>query len=710
MFSFLTPVFLWAGVAATVPLILHLIQSRRTMRVPFSTIRFLKLAQRRSSRKLKMEHFLLWLLRTLLVLLLVGAFAMPLLRAGGAAGLLGKASRDVAIVLDVSYSMHYITGRETAWDRATDTAVAIIEGLAEQDRVCVFLADEQPAPLIEKLSGDRAAAIGRLEALRPRHGISRLGPALVAANDALKEEGARREREIHIITDGQALPWAGCEQWDAQDLAERATLFVTMLGVPDPENAAPLEVTVDPPVIMADMPVSVDVRLTGTGAQRDTTVTLFVDDREVARRAVSGGGDAQGDVRFTIPPLGPGAHSARVETLADSLPVDDAFHFLVRTRDHLPTLCVGPADATLFLRLALESGSAEGAGIGVLTVTPDAMGAESLADYACLFLCDALPLSGQALDRVEQYVHGGGLLVILPGDRAAIGDYAPWRCLPGLPTEIADVGASERTRLLRWRKPHHPLVRALRQGMGSPVVTVRRRITWNELEPDAEVLVTAGAEEPFLVSRPFGRGHVLFVSVSANRTWSDFPLSPYYLPLAHQAVQFAAGMGRFSHYLWGTDNLPLDDFLPEATADSTLQDPDGAAIPIRSTIVQGKTVLQAEALRMPGVYRLATPSQPVPRPALAINAPRAEADLAVVDPEAVPELLGTGSAIVARNQAELLQRIEEHRVGRTFGEALLWLALVVAVVEVVYANTRVRAAPRLSESLHLNAGGKVRGA
>ncbi len=54
---------------------------RQTVRMPFSTIRFLKLAQKQSSTKIRMENFLLWLLRTLLMLLLAFAFAKPVARA-----------------------------------------------------------------------------------------------------------------------------------------------------------------------------------------------------------------------------------------------------------------------------------------------------------------------------------------------------------------------------------------------------------------------------------------------------------------------------------------------------------------------------------------------------------------------------------------------------------------------------------------------------
>ena len=706
MVSFLTPIFLWAGAAATIPLLLHLMQSRRTTRVPFGTIRFLKLAQRRSSRRIRMEHLILWLLRTLLMLLLAAAFAMPILRTGGLAAFLGRANRDVAIVIDTSFSMNYVTGRTTVWDNAVDAAVSVIEGLSEQDRVCVFLADTDTTPLIEQLSGDHEATIARIKDRRPTYTSSVLEPAVAAASAALAEEERRRDREIHIITDNQAVPWGSFDEWEPGDLPERTKIFVSMLGVPNPENTAPLDVKIDPPVIMADMPVSVTVQLMDSDERSDTTLALYLDGAEIDRRAVSQEKDSKNTVDFTIPPLGEGIHSAYVETPKDSLPIDDSFHFLIRTSEYMPTLCVGSQDATRFLRLALTAGGEQSSGIAIKSIAADALQSESLSSYACLFLCDSISLPGQDVMRVEQYVRGGGLLVVIPGDTTAIDDYALWRCLPGLPSEISLVPSSERTHLLRWRKQPHPLLHRLRQGVGVPVVAIQRRLTWTELHEDTEVLATAGADDPFLLSRPYGRGYVLFLSVSANRTWSDFPLSPYYLPLTHQIVQYAAGIGVGKSYLWSTDSLSLREDLPEATGESSLQDPEGNSVPIHSVIVNGETALRVENLALPGIYTLATQSRPVPTPALAVNVPRTESDLTPIDPVGVRTVLGVDVAI-AQDNSELLRLIEEHRVGKTFGETLLWLALFVALIEVVFANALARDLPRLSETLHIDAGGKV---
>ena len=62
---FLSPFFLIAaGIGASVPLLLHLMQNRKKIQLPFPTLRFLKLAEKHSSRKVRLENFLLWFLRS----------------------------------------------------------------------------------------------------------------------------------------------------------------------------------------------------------------------------------------------------------------------------------------------------------------------------------------------------------------------------------------------------------------------------------------------------------------------------------------------------------------------------------------------------------------------------------------------------------------------------------------------------------------------
>jgi hypothetical protein len=715
MFSFLNPWFLAAAGAALAPLILHMIQSSRTVRQPFSTIRFLKLAERRSSRRARMEHFLLWLLRTLVLLLLALAFAMPMVRRSGLGGLLGRSRRDVALVVDVSYSMDYRVGRRTVWERAREAALAVLDGLEEQDRVCVFLAGETAIPLLEQLTADKDLAREALRRLEARPVTSRLGHALAAAQTALDSTQGRTEREIHIISDNQEVPWRGLGKdaqgrsgWDPAAL-ERTVLFVTLLGTPAPENTAPADVTLEPDLIAAGIAARVTVRVAATGPARDGAATLSVDGVEVNRRALRVGAGQAARVDFALPPLTPGTHVARIDTPEDSLPADDAFHVLVRVREALPVLCVGEPDDTLFLRTALGAGGRDGAAMRVERIAAARLTEIDPGAYACIVLCNALPLPGDQVTRLEDWVAAGNCLALFPGDRAKPEDYAAWRCLPGVPSAVQDLRLAERRQVLRWERPPHPLLGRLGEEDTTPLVTLRRRLVWDGFRDGAAVVAWAGAEMPFLVTAPYGRGAVVLAAVSADRGWSDFPLSPYYLPLVHQVTRYAAGVGVLPPYITTAAELPLALHVPGAARGDRLLRPDGAAAPIRGTVVEGRTELRAEGIDLPGIYTLAAAGEPAAKPVLAVNMDRAESDLTPIDPATVTARLGAETVFLADSVPALERLIEAHRVGKTLGEPLLWLALILAALECVYANLLLRPKPKLSERLDVQASGKVAG-
>ncbi|MEI6352195.1 MAG: hypothetical protein WCP06_13955, partial [Verrucomicrobiota bacterium] len=196
--------------------------------------------------------------------------------------------------------------------------------------------------------------------------------------------------------------------------------------------------------------------------------------------------------------------------------------------------------------------------------------------------------------------------------------------------------------------------------------------------------------QPFLVERQFGEGRVLMFAVSADRTWSDFPLSPFFLPLLLQCADYGAGVGAKSPFLWATDSVSLSDRFPELKSTPTLTGPDGKPVPIRSAAVQGRTVLNAENVTTPGIYMLSAAEQPESKPALAVNLAREESDLTPIDAKVIPKWLGVDHANVALDLPMLRQQIDEQRFGRTYGEHLLWLAFILAAIEFTYANSLMR--------------------
>ncbi len=701
---FLTPLFLIAaGLGASVPLLLHLMQNKRKEQLPFPTIRFLKLAEKHSSRKMRLENFLLWFLRTLIMALLGMAFAMPMIRRSGLAWL-GDAPRDVAIVLDASYSMSYRTERGAVWDKAIEASAAIIEGLTDKDRFCIYLAREQPEALIAEPVANKTEGLSRLRALQPGQGTSRLGPAIASAMKALLKADAQREREIHIVTDNQAVPWQSLTS-EKVEIDKKTAVFVSLLGVPAPENAGVASVELQPPVARKGAEVKVTAKMLRSGTAADTVAILFLDEKEAGRRSIKAGDPEAAAPSFTLPPLEVGLHTARIQTPDDNLVIDDAFHFLIRVQDQMPSLAVGSESETLFLRTALRTGF--GRPNAVVAMTPAQITDKPLSPYACVFLCNALPLSGQAIAALEDYVKTGGVLVIFPGMAAKPDAYQTWNCLPGIPSAVEELPLSQRNRTLTWDQPQHLLVRSLREGVAVPALAIRRRLAWEKMHEAAQRLISMGANQPFLLERPFGDGRVLMFAVSADRTWSDFPLSPFFLPLLLQCADYGAGVGAKAPFVSSTDSLSISDRFPELKGTPTLAGPDGKAVSIRSATVQGKTVLNAENVTVPGIYMISSAEQPEAKPALAVNLPREESDLAPIDDKEIPKRLAVDKANVAPDLATLKRLIEEHRVGRTYGEHLLWIAFLLTAIEFIYANALMRGTKAGAEKVSVDAAGHV---
>ncbi len=705
---FLTPLFLVGGaIAAMIPILLHLFQRRRRTTVSFPTLRFLKLAQQKSSRALHLENLLLWLLRILIMLLLGAAFAMPVLRAQGLAWL-NRAPRDVAIVIDASYSMGYRTGRDTVWDKAIAAATAVLKGLGENDRYCLYLGGAQPQPLIAEPISDREQAYPLLKAAAPQPTDSRLLSAVQVARAALLREQTGREQELYIFTDGQAVAWR--EQEGGADDAEAAatknlSYYLTVLGPPTPVNLSPVSLEMKPLLLAPDAPARLRVRTEHHGPDRESILRLVVDEEEIGRRPLRLSADAPAEAEFTLPPRPPGVYPARVETPQDALAFDDTFHFLVRVRDRLPVLCVGTQQDTIYLMTALRTAMSAGAGL-----EPERIDVTALADYplhqaAAVFLCNALPLAGQTLAPLEDYVQAGGLVVVFPGAQATAADYEAWTTLPLQEITIKDLARLERASTLSWSgMDDHGLMRRFQRGLAAPRLSINRHLAGTALAENARVLISQGPQTPFLLERDVGKGKLLLFTVAADRTWSDFPLSPFYLPLLAQLVEYSAGIGTAAPFYWAANSLPLDEIVPGATRETALFNPANKRVPISSAVIEGIAELRAENLDEPGIYRAADQTA-----TLAINVPRTESDLAPLSDKELEEILDADPVYLARDEETLLRLVEDNNVGRTFGEHLLWIVMVLVAIEFIYANHLARARPALSDQLAVEPSGRIKG-
>ena len=192
MSGFLNPVWLWALPAAALPLILHLVARRQPPTVAFPAVRYLQQVTRDHQRRLKLQHWLLLLVRTLMVLALILAAAGPTVARDGLAS---HAPAALVLILDNSPSSGAVSGGTPVLERLRSAARTVLDKATPEDAVWLITADgpARRAP-VERL---RAAT----DSLQPSEIRLDLGEALARAGDLLAN--ADRPGEVVVLSDLQ---------------------------------------------------------------------------------------------------------------------------------------------------------------------------------------------------------------------------------------------------------------------------------------------------------------------------------------------------------------------------------------------------------------------------------------------------------------------------------------------------------------------------
>ena len=122
--SFASPLVLHALWAALIPVLVHLLNRRRSVTVAFSNVRMLQDLHHDRMRTIKTKQILLLLIRTLMIILLVLAFANPSIRGSSISS--GSGRTSAVMLLDRSLSMRMQRGGGNRFDAARSRARQVL--------------------------------------------------------------------------------------------------------------------------------------------------------------------------------------------------------------------------------------------------------------------------------------------------------------------------------------------------------------------------------------------------------------------------------------------------------------------------------------------------------------------------------------------------------------------------------------------------------
>ncbi|RME96243.1 MAG: VWA domain-containing protein, partial [Verrucomicrobia bacterium] len=591
--NFLAPWFLLGAAAVAFPVLFHLVRRTTRDRLPFSSLMFLRPHPPRLSRRSRIEHWLLLLLRALALVLLALGFARPFLMPKPAAAAAAVPALRRLVLVDVSASMQ----RPPLWNRARRAAERTLTECAPGDQAALWLFDRQARPLLtfeewrtlpldERLPQVRA----RLEAVRPGWAETRLDAALIQAAEAVADQpSAPVRREVVLVSDlqeGARLNGLQAHAWP-----EGVALRILPVEPDRPGNAGLAQAGAIQPGRDGGPPV-LRVRVQNDAA---STVEAF------ELRWLNAAGRPVGEpvaiqappgqdriVRLAVPDITPPPN--RVHLTGDPQPFDNDLWVVPPAKTRIGVLYLGqdvparPRSTLFFLQQALQTSDR-------LDVELTAQKPEEPLDPVvlenCRLIVVAAPLSGSSLDRVLDRAERGATALFVGVDPS--GPTAEAAQAPGTPADA----------LLGTIDFSHPLFAPFADPRFSDFTKLRfhRRIALDEPPESAGARVVARFDDgtPALIETPRGRGRVLALASGWSTDASNWALSTKFVPWLFALLQWSrGGMSEAVAYTVG-EPLPLPE--GRATA-ATMRLPDGSTRPVPP---EARSFAGTE---QPGLYRL----------------------------------------------------------------------------------------------------------
>jgi hypothetical protein len=647
--------------AVAIPPIIHLLNRRRFDVVDWGAMQFLEMSQR-TRRKVFLEELLLMLLRMALIAAMVLALAAPFAAGPLVERLGGRDNRDVVLIIDGSTSMGYNASGKSVHNAAKEWADAFLSELAPGDGVAVLHAKQQPIPVLGQLTTDPDKVRDALARLSPPLGGIDWPAAVQAAQDVLKNSH-RPRRDIVLLSDGQKFGWADeytLQRWRLlasqreNEITEVPRIWFVNLdpnrpGSPPNWSVAPLRT--GRAAASTTLSLETALRLHGQTYAPPHRLRLDIDGQAVPDLAAPTANDlhdGQIPLRFSHTFSARGSHLVTVEVepnvpgqrARDHLPGDNRQDFAAFV-PNLPVLLIDNGSGASskfrgahFLRAALAPAGDRQSVIRVRVETVDKLATALGEDVSpekgskprVLILCNVPQLAPDQEEAIARYLQDGGGVLVTLGHRVDQQHYntALYRGGDGwLPAWLEEPTGDESAQRPPDGKSDpaahplpasfwHPALELLRGEADVGLGKARFPRWWKVAAPvqgaTASTVARYTSRDPFLIERPYGKGHVILCTVPLDDSWGtnlhrglevqEFPL------LAHELVAYLGGARNINYNLVPGQPLIYQPSGDEAPGTVQVQPPHGPAKDLTVTAWP----LIYEDTREPGAYRLTNSS------------------------------------------------------------------------------------------------------
>ncbi len=587
--NFLFPLFLIAGLAIAIPIIIHLFNFRKYKTVEFSDTRLLQHIKITSQKSRKVQNWWLLLSRILFVAALVLAFAQPYF------GTQKDDSKNLKIIyVDNSQSMaDNLGGQRQLLQNAIDDAKALINAQNEHQQYILLNNNNVYAsrPI------GKAQALEQLQNLKISAKTVTLQQVNQAVDNALADNNGTAA-SVYIFSDLQKSTLF-------QETIKSPNKAVTYVFKPAlHKQTANLYIDTayfTNPVLdtRQENPLVVRVGKSNAKDAVQSQVQVWVNDQVRAAKNIEFTNDSLWIDSIPLMINTPGWHRIAITVKDAPIQFDDTFRITTKTNATLSVMNLSEGANSPYLQAAFSP-------INGFMTRQAPLNASSAKDWASnnlIVLQNVNQLSPEMADAIKTGLQNGLSFFLIPGNISNINAFN--QSLNRIaPINFGNIDTA-RTQIGSVQSEHallRDVIAALPSNVQLPTVLKHYPINAG-LSASQQSVLTLKNGKPYLAQYTIDNGSLFIVANSLDEGSGNFVLSNLFMPILYKMCAVSGAQSIYA--VNANSNQPI--FIPGKGSNRTVYKATGLgteAIPPQNAYGNGTNVFLGKVVNEPGFYLL----------------------------------------------------------------------------------------------------------
>ncbi len=565
--TFLNPVILWGLAAVSIPILIHIFNLKRTKKVEFSTLMFLKEIQQSKYKKIKLRQLLILLARIAFIILLVMMFAKPF-----DTGFLGtpfnKAKSSVLIIFDDSFSMQSRDKNGSDFENGKRKIYEIIDALGNNDEIYFALASSINEPRSFIPVRDISKLKDTIQQLKTSE-ISRNINDIKFYADAILEGASNSIQEVYFVTDGQQSAFNSQLALSSQN-NNNLHWNIILTGSRKANNISLDTLNIVTKIFEKNRPVKIRISVNNQNNFNSLNKSLVLNmGTNHEEKVIDVPANSIIDAEFIVKPEHTGYISGSAELVQNDISDDEIsgdnkqnFVFFIPEKVNILIAANQLSDAE-YLKIVLNTSKEITPGTDITTafnikeINSASLSNEDLTKFNSVIIINKPAFNELEAEKLNNYIESGGGVILYPG---ALTDISNYNNILMNKLDIPYINNKFNSSAVKFDKVDlmHPVFEGIFKNSGdnqsrqveSPEIT-QGYSPGTGKNSFSIINLTNGTN--FMTESTKGKGKMIIFAVPPDLSWSDFPKQNIFSPVTIRTILYTSNLNGIAPAIAGKD-------------------------------------------------------------------------------------------------------------------------------------------------------------